>query len=155
MSRIPGVLRCTDSSIAVLDVPIYSNIRAAQAYWLAENTLYFVTLQGEARQRHSIDRELTIWLNRAESGLTKVCAMDEAGGIPNGTVINSEFLAPDVLAGRLAKVKVPIIFCNVKFSFSSHVRKLGLGGGSHLQSAVLTSVSHWWFCARSREASTL
>jgi hypothetical protein len=43
-----------------------SNIRAAQAYWVTENTLHFVTLQGERRQApiNSIDRELTIRLNR-------------------------------------------------------------------------------------------
>jgi hypothetical protein len=43
-----------------------SNIRTAQAYWVTENTLHFVTLQGERRQApiNSIDRELTIRLNR-------------------------------------------------------------------------------------------
>ena len=43
-----------------------SNIRAAQAYWVTENTLHFVTLQGEQRQApvNSIDRALTFRLNR-------------------------------------------------------------------------------------------
>jgi hypothetical protein len=43
-----------------------SNIRAAQAYWITENTLHFVTLQGEPRQApiSSIDRAVTSRLNR-------------------------------------------------------------------------------------------
>ena len=43
-----------------------SNIRAAQAYWVTENTLHFATLQGEVRQApiNSIDRALTSRLNR-------------------------------------------------------------------------------------------
>src|SRR5262249_5359886 len=42
-----------------------SYIRVAQAYWVTENTLHFVTFQGEARQApiDSIDRELTARLN--------------------------------------------------------------------------------------------
>jgi hypothetical protein len=42
-----------------------SNIRAAQAYWVAGDTLHFVTLQGEQRQTpvNSIDRALTLRLN--------------------------------------------------------------------------------------------
>ena len=43
-----------------------SNIRGAQAYWVTENTLHFVTLQGEPKQApiNSIDRDLTFRLNR-------------------------------------------------------------------------------------------
>ena len=55
------------------ETPIYlialkgqNNIRAAQAYWVTDNTLHFVTLQGEVRQVpiSSIDRALTLRLNR-------------------------------------------------------------------------------------------
>lgn len=43
-----------------------SNISAAQTYWVTENTLHFVTVQGEAKQApiDSIDRALTSQLNR-------------------------------------------------------------------------------------------
>jgi len=70
----PEIREYPETSLTQRDEkPIYliafkgqNNVRAAQAYWVTDNTLHFVTLQGEARQApiNSIDRELTIRLNR-------------------------------------------------------------------------------------------